>query len=504
MRLPLIPLSATLVLVAAAVSSDAAAEDGTTPAVPAPTPGPAAAAGSTDSRLDALESQVKTLSAKLKDAQDNAVSTDDVQGVNNALQSFEAQYARDRNTTTAQSTRNLTLNGLVQVRFVDDSRAYSVPNANGTGATNVPTATSNPPYTRNRKSTFDVGTAQFGFSGLLYQDYAQGRNLSFNLKFGTSPQTGTNNNFANLLDANVVYSPVPTASADTPALTITLGQQTLPFGLEVNTTDALKPAINNAQFVGPTGLGQRQIGLIVRGDLGITYDYGYSYRSSLSSYAFGLVNGDGPNRADDNNFKDLIANIDFKLPSNYDSWLRELRLGFSAYYGKQNLASGGPGTTGATYGSTAAYINRGLGAKGRYGIDLYYSHNPIGFTYEYVRVIDDTLTGTTPANSAVYRRVGNSNTATFFYNFGNQFLLPSQGRWDDYWPKTWQPFARFDDWQADDHIAHVRTDIYTLGLNVFFAQTTKAELNLNYRIDQQANHSDLHDTEAIGQLQYGF
>jgi hypothetical protein len=477
-----------------AIAAPAAAEDAAsaTPATaPAPAPAPA------ESRIDALETQVKALTGKLRQLQDNAVTTDDVQGVSNSLESFKAQYARDRNTTTAQSTRNLTLNGLVQVRFVDDSRATNVLNATGGGSTAVPTATSNPPWTENRKSTFDIGTAQFGFSGLLYQDYAEGRNLSFNLKFGTSPQTGTNNNFANLLDANVVYSPVATASPDTPALTFTLGQQTLPFGLEVNTSDALRPVINNAQFVGPSLLGRREIGLIARGDWGITYDYGYNYRSPLSSYAIGIVNGDGPNRADDNNFKDVIARIDFKLPTGYDSWLRELRLGFSAYYGEQNLI-GGAGT------AASPNFTRGRGAKDRYGIDLYYNHNPIGFTYEYVRVIDDTVTGATPAASRVYRRAGNSHTATLFYNFGNQFLLPNQGRWDDYWPKTWQPFLRYDHWDPDHQVARNETDIWTAGLNVFFAQTTKAQINVNYRIDHQPFGYALHTTEAIGQLQYGF
>src|SRR5690606_39767370 len=63
------------------------------------------------------------------------------------------------------------------------------------------------PYTTlfrsDRHSSFDLGAVQIGFVGNLYKDYEQGKNLDFNLRFGTSPQTGTNNSYLNLLDAQL-------------------------------------------------------------------------------------------------------------------------------------------------------------------------------------------------------------------------------------------------------------------------------------------------------------
>ncbi len=85
----------------------------------------------------------------------------------------------------------------------------------------------------NRKTTFDVPTAVIFFNGSLYKDYEEGRNLTYSLRYGVSQQTNTNNSFLNLLDATITYSLMPTISPEEPALTITAGQQLLPFGLEV-------------------------------------------------------------------------------------------------------------------------------------------------------------------------------------------------------------------------------------------------------------------------------
>ena len=67
------------------------------------------------------------------------------------------------------------------------------------------------------------------------------------------------------------------------------------------------------------------------------------------------------------------------------------------------------------------------------------------------------------------------------YTWGEQFLASSrqQGKFDDYWPKSYQAFVRFDTWDPN-RSALVRDDkklATTLGLNVFFAETTKLQVN---------------------------
>ncbi len=455
-------------------------------------------------RLDTLELSNKALSDQVKKLKDEAITNDDVQGVNNSLESFKYQYQRDRETATPTSARGITIGGLVQTRYGFNNIDLTQPPVQNPPP-QASVGTSNPTVVDHRNNSFDLSAVQVFFAGSLYRDYAEGRNLTFNLRLGTAPQTGTNNNFANLLDANVVYSPLPTTSQDIDKMTITFGQQTLPFGLEVNTTDELRPVINNAQFVGPTGLGGRQIGLIIRGDDRITYDYGYNYRSSLWSYNFGIVNGNGANIADDNNFKDYVGRVDFKVPTEYNSWLRELRIGFSGYYGKDPIVA----TPTAPAGAPAFVVKQG--ERERWGIDLYYNHFPFGVTYEYVLALDDVNAGTQNAPRTAKQR-GTSNTATFFYSFGQNFLASQKatGRFDDWWPRTWQPFFRFDLWTPDGtnvNPAQARDrhiEIDTLGLNVFFAQTTKAQVNFNRRVESSATTQHSTSYEVLAQLQYGF
>ena len=161
----------------------------------------------------------------------------------------------------------------------------------------------------DRSNTFDIPAAIISFSGLLYRDYESARNLGFSLSAGASPTQTTNLASASILDANLTYQLLPTIENDGPRFSLTFGQALLPFGLESNTSEELKPVINNAQFVGQTGLGQRQIGLVARGELFTQYDFGYNYRQALLSFALGAVNGTGANRDDDNAFKDVIGRV---------------------------------------------------------------------------------------------------------------------------------------------------------------------------------------------------
>jgi hypothetical protein len=142
----------------------------------------------------------------------------------------------------------------------------------------------------------------------------------------------------------------------------------LPFGQEVQATEDLKPTINNALFhlAGQLDLARRQVGLIFRGDAFPVVDYGYNYRAPILTYAFGWVNGNGPNKSDDNNNKDLVGRVALTLPSDYNSWLRQLSVGASIYRGKQNV-----------------FVNSGAdlvdkGKKDRFGFDLAYNHHPFG------------------------------------------------------------------------------------------------------------------------------
>ena len=411
------------------------------------------------------------------------VTRAELQGLQSDLENYKYQVQRDRDTKTALSTRQLLINGVVQAKASYIDEAQRTP----------PTGTNTGMAVQDRHSSFDLGAVQIGFIGNLYKDYEEGKNLDFNLRFGTSPQTGTNNSYLNLLDAQLTYHVLPTLSADTGRLSVTLGQQLLPFGQEVQATEDLKPTINNALFSLPGlgyGLALREVGLIVRGDALPTVDYGYNYRSPMISYAFGLVNGNGANKSDDNDDKNFIGRLRYTLPAEYNSWLRELSFGLSWYQGKSNLFE--------IDGTSAAFA--GKGDVLRKGFDIYYNNHPFGVTYEYVQGEDDTYISQT---AQTYKRESESHTGTLFWNFGEQFVkgFRNQGRYDDWWPKSYQAFYRYDTIDRDKNLADQTVDIHSLGLNAFFAETTKFQINLNHVNNDITNKSY---NELVAQFQYGF
>lgn len=429
-------------------------------------------------------------------AAETYATKDEVSGLQSDLENYKYQVQRERDTQTALSTRSLLISGVIQGKYSATSAPVNNPNA--------PAGTA----VRDRTSTFDLGAVQIGFNGSLYKDYDQGRNLDYALRFGTSPQQGTNNSYLNLIDANLSYNVTPTVNPEDPRLIVTFGQQLLPYGLEVQSTEELKPTINVAQFSLPTtgipgssglDLARRQLGLIVRGELWPVFDYGYSYRASTLSYALGIVNGNGPNKTDDNNHKDLVGRLAYTLPVEYNSLFRQLTLGASIYEGQQNLYLTQP----ATGTTPATQVSVDEGRKDRYGLDLSYNHQPIGVTYEYNEGFDAKANGTSVARGPDSTLHSRSHTATIFYNYGEQFVkgYRVQGRFDDWWPKSYQPFYRFDRFNPNVDVANQRVDIHTFGFNVFFAQTTKFQLNVN--------HNDFESTgkqsnDFLAQFQFGF
>jgi hypothetical protein len=397
-------------------------------------------------------------------------SQDDVNGIRTDLENFKYQWQHENDIHHAITTRNLTINGLVQTRF---------------GYTDVPV---NSATVYDRHASFDIGAAQIIFNGNLYKDYEQGRNLSYSFRFGTSPQQGSTSAFPNLLDASITYSPFPTTSPEDPVFQITLGQQLLPFGIEVTAPDELKPLILNAEWTTRLNLARRDAGLIIRGDLFPQVDYGYNYRANIFQYAVGIVNGAGLNIEDDNTFKNVIARLAFTVPNEgYNSWLRQLTIGATGYWGVQDtyVGAGVPANTGSELGQSASAVLSGIGIQRRLGVDLYYNHWPFGVTYEAVWGTDASTPGANLASPQRTNVNSFATTATLFLSFGTQFVAGynAQAKFDDYWPKTYQPFVRYDYFNPniDQHAG--RVDILTLGFNIFLAETTKFQLNYARRHD---------------------
>jgi hypothetical protein len=423
---------------------------------------------------DAAQAKQELSKVKTAPAPDvnNVATVDDVQAVQSDLENFKWQWDRNNERNTVKSTRNVTLGGTVQARY---------------GWNDQPSAGTN-----NANNSFSVSTVLLRASGNLYRDYEEGKNLDFAVSFGASPQTGQAN--LGVLDAYISYNLFPTINLEEPKLELRFGQQLLPFGLEVPATEDLKPLINNAQFTTKLGLASRQIGFIVRGDLFPVVDWGTNYRAPTLEYALGAFNGNGPNQLTDNNSeKDFVGRLAFTLPVDYNSWFRELKFGVSGYYGTDNIALGSNSNVGI-----------GKAPKNRLGFDVSYNHNPVGVTFEYVKGWDSYEAGGTVAKPKIYDRVATSYTTTLFYNEGAQFVrgFRNQAKYDDWWPISYQPFIRWDRYDPDEKIKGDTQDIVTPGINIFFAETTK--LQLNYLAKFEHGGRSIKNDEFLAQMQFGF
>jgi hypothetical protein len=441
---------------------------------------------------------------------------DDVLGVQRDLENYKFQNQRTYDLNTAKTLRPLQFSGSFQER-ISWNEARQAP------ATNW-----------HKHTEISVPSALLAFTGSLYKDYEEGKNLDFAVRFNASP-VGDGTDYLGLLDAQVSYNFFRNLALEDDQLIGILGQQQLPFGLEPQTSDEFKPTILPAQWVGKLGLGARQIGFVLKGDFLPSFlqqvDYGYNYRAPVLQYALGVFNGTGPNIADNNDAKDVLGRVVLTLPSDYNSILRQLAFGGTISRQWFNLAAAVPGsapTNIRVQDSTGKYqtvtlVPAGaastktvdLGDRTRYGFDVYYNHHPFGLNYELAYSLEDTLkTGTNVAtfNSGKAirgERKSLGQTATLFFNWGEQFLkgYRAQGRYDDWWPKSVQPFVRWDRWENDVDVADHYIDIYTGGVNVFFASTTKLQFNYSLQNDIAKKDSDpghQYLSSFLAQVQYGF
>lgn len=453
-------------------------------------------------QVDALQQQQKPADTPAATASDFAATTgsgestsentsiqpatqSDLAGFRTDLENYKYDDARQYERQTVKSARDTTLYGTVQVLAQGQSR---------------PTTTGNPAPNSPRYSSFNIPTALIGVRGNLFKDYKVGKNLEYQLSFSYAqrPTTAGTTSDLNLADAFIRYNINSTNGGfEVPVANVTLGQQLVPFGLDPQSPEDLRPTINVAYGLGQLGLFSRQNGLIFRGDLKPYVDYGQNYRAPLFQYALGVVNGNGTNKLDDNKGKNFVARAAFTLPVDYNSFFRELKVGASYINGSKNVAAG-------------TNVLNSNGRNDRLGFDVYYNHAPFGVTYEYVQGNTDNATATNKVETVK----AEGQTFTLFYTVGDQFYdsIKSAAKYDDFWPKSIQTFYRYDTYNpntGNDVVGIAghgkgKVNIQTVGLNFFFAQTTKFQLGLNHwdYANKTPTQKDFNELQA--QFQYTF
>lgn len=417
-----------------------------------------------------------------------AVTREELEGVRAELATLQERLDRTYERNTAQTQRPLIITGVAQLRYTNAENNFTAALGNK----------------KNRYNGFSLNALILNFQGNLKRDFEEGRNITYLFSLvspGTLTSSYTSDYAVRPLDAYITKQIFQTLDPEKSQLSVIVGQQKKPFGLEAGAAEDKKPTILSAQSarantwvnglgdasnganagsfpLNGLGLDTRDIGVVVKGDLFPHFDPGFRYRVATVEYAFGILNGAGPNAQDNNSHKDFSGRVVLNAPVDYSSVFRGLSVGGSYYTGK-------------------AYTN-GLGEYDvkRWGADIAYVNTPIGFTYEYVHGQD------------YFAKQKEGHTLTIFYNVGKQFVTgyKYQDRYDDWYPTTFQPFVRFDWWNADTSVTGWRTEITTIGINWFLAQTTK--LQINYNIVNQGSKAALAfpgaKNQFLAQVQYSF
>ncbi len=314
-------------------------------------------------------------------------------------------------------------------------------------------------------------------SNLTYIDPSTKRTNTIKVVTGvktasSSTATTANASYINVGDAWVNYDIKTAKLVAEPdwTLSLKLGQYLLPYGLENPVGEAVRPTINQAQYIGKLGFGR---------DLGVTAVGGFDHRLDpptggtvpLIGYTLGLYNGSGPNTLDVNTGVDVLARVVLTPFPNYFSTFRTLQFG-------GNILEGNLGPS-----------NGQLPTKRRYGADISWLRKPFLITGEYVHSddgFDGFLTNRLNAASVVTQAAFQSSDNFVATVFWTPSTLP------DFQP--WVRFDRFDPTAYKNTTSLYGANIYSVGFNWYIWQKEPVTRR-TYDVPQ---------TERVVKLQVGY
>lgn len=327
--------------------------------------------------------------------------------------------------------------------------------------------------TPSKALNFSIPNATLTLSGALRDDPSSDGNVSYNLSVLGATGTGTASSIA-LSDVYLQWD-IKTAKLELePAYTLSLklGQQLVPFGLDNINGELARPTIYTAQYLSgiPTASGAtfgRDIGFTAQGGFfnysdptgGATLNplSGNTAASAVNpvvGYTVGVFNGAGANTVVATNSSVAFVGKVVVTPfPEYFSNFRNLSFGFDYYEG--NL------------GPSESHF---LPTKRRYGPEFQWLRKPFLFTFEYIHSEDgfDGVTYSTAAPQTVTANASGWRTSDSYV--GTLFWTPTT-------LPDFQPWVRFDYYDPSwtTTTAPLWNDsnakrIYTVGLNYFLYQ----------------------------------
>ncbi len=355
--------------------------------------------------------------------------------------------------------------------------------------------------------------ATIGLAGALRDDPSSDGNVTYNVSVGGSTGTGSASSIG-LTDVYLQWD-LKTAKLELePAYTLSLrvGQQLVPYGLDNINGELARPTIYTAQYLsGIPGTFGRDIGFIAQGGFFNHYDptggatlnplsgnTAASAVNPLIGYTVGVFNGAGANTiVVSNTSVAFVGKVVITPFPDYFSNFRNLSFGFDYYEGNLGPKNGERPT------------------KRRFGPEFQWLRKPFLLTFEYVHS-EDGFDGTAynPATAPNGHRTTDSYVGTLFWT---PRTLPDFQPWvrfdyyDPSWVTTVTPASL--DWNASN-----ARRIYSIGFNYFLYQvepvtrrvyeTTETErvikLQIAYDYINYIHNNYGGDHRITGQIVYSF
>ncbi|MBK7410099.1 MAG: hypothetical protein IPL49_20815 [Saprospirales bacterium] len=304
-------------------------------------------------------------------------------------------------------------------------------------------------------NSFYFNRARLGVTGVIPYDFSYYFMAEFSPTFG-GPY---------ILDAFISYRRFA------PYINASIGQFKSPFGLELLTPCHKLHTINRSLVVTDLVNPFRDLGFMVFGGTGDLSVFG-SKTKNLFGYNLAIMNGTGINVKDDNGKKDLIGRLTFH-PFEF------LTIGSSYRFGKQP-----PKIEGIKEDDE----------RSRMGLDLEFKYKGILLQGEYVKGTDKgSYTTGGGCGGEVEVHQGSINRNGFFAQAA--YMTP--------WKI--QPVVRYESYEPNmdaDYTDDIK-NVITYGVNYFFNDRTRLQINYLYKAEESAR-VEVPNDELLLQVQIEF
>ncbi|MBN2805939.1 MAG: hypothetical protein JXR22_04720 [Prolixibacteraceae bacterium] len=293
-------------------------------------------------------------------------------------------------------------------------------------------------------SSFSFERARIGVMGNIPYDF------SYYMVLELSPFLNQQVPYPTLIDAFVSYTRFD-------FLKVSMGSFKSPFGMETNTPCSGLATVYRSKATLELNAPFRDLGLMFLG----------GSRETTLEYAFGIMNGTGLGLRDNNHFKDVVTRIGV----NPLSWLH---VGASFKYGQSVSAAG----------LADPDVRTRLGGE----IDMNFGNLNVQGEYIYAKDQGSSIVGggcSGGGEVVIGDKTRSGAYVQALYNIGYQL----------------QPVVKFEWYDADGAIKNNEEYITTLGLNYFFNDWTRLQVNYRYAAEMPVDHPN---DQLVIQLQVKF